>query len=216
MTAERFFELRKKMVEFQITARGVSDPRLLSVMEEVPRHKFVPQNVRKNAYDDCPLPIGFGQTISQPYIVAVMTELLELTPTDRVLEIGTGSGYQAAILGKLAQEVISLERIPEVADMAESNLRECGITNVKVIVYDGTRGYPDKAPYDAVIVTAAAPEIPETHTDQLLDGGRLVAPVGDKWVQTLVKLEKKAGKIEGKACGSVRFVPLIGEFGWES
>ena len=216
MTADQFFELRKKMVEFQIRARGVSDPRLLSAMEKIPRHKFVPQNIWKNAYDDGPLPIGFGQTISQPYIVAVMTELLELTPTDRVLEIGTGSGYQAAILGTLVQEVISLERIPQVADMAESHLRECGIKNVEVIVCDGTRGYPDKAPYDAVIVTAAAPEIPETLTDQLLDGGRLVAPVGDKWFQILLKLEKKAGEIETKSCGSVRFVPLIGEFGWKS
>jgi protein-L-isoaspartate(D-aspartate) O-methyltransferase len=203
------------MVETQIAARGITDERVLSAMRSVPRHIFVPEAVRGVAYGDYPLPIGHGQTISQPYIVAMMTALLEVRSHDRVLEIGAGSGYQAAILGALAEEVISIERIPEVAHLAQKNLAAAGITGVRVIVGDGTRGYPERAPYDGVLITAATPSIPPPLIDQLAEGGRLVAPVGSRDLQELVRLIRKGSELSREFFGGVVFVPLLGEHGWE-
>jgi protein-L-isoaspartate(D-aspartate) O-methyltransferase len=206
---------RLRMVDYQIAARDVNDERVLSAMREIPRHLFVPEPYRSAAYQDSPLPIGQGQTISQPYIVAKMTELLAVSPEDTVLEIGTGSGYQAAILGKLAREVITLERIPEVAEMAMKNLESLGISNVRVVVTDGTEGYPEKAPYNAILITASTPEVPRPLMDQLADGGRLVAPVGSRDLQELVRLVRKGGDFIRESYGGVVFVPLLGKYGWK-
>jgi protein-L-isoaspartate(D-aspartate) O-methyltransferase len=212
---DRWEEARRSMVELQIASRGVRDDRVLSAMRSVPRHLFVPPTYRDAAYNDCPLPIGRGQTISQPYIVAVMTELLQIRPGDRVLEIGGGSGYQAAILGTLARDVISIERIPDVAEMAKENLSGAGITNVTIVIGDGTLGYPAKAPYDAILITAAAPDVPPPLIGQLAEGGRLVAPVGSRDLQELVRCTKKEGTVTREYFGGVVFVPLLGEYGWQ-
>ncbi|MDK2989391.1 MAG: protein-L-isoaspartate(D-aspartate) O-methyltransferase [Methanoculleus sp.] len=206
---------REEMVEFQIQARGVGDLRVLAAMRKIPRHLFVPKGYERAAYEDRPLPIGEGQTISQPYIVAVMTEQLELAPQDRVLEIGTGSGYQAALLAELAAKVISVERLPDIAARARENLARAGVTGVEVVVGDGTQGYPPEAPYNAVIVTAASPDIPKPLIDQLAEGGRLIAPVGPRECQDLIKLVKREGRVEKIPLGGVCFVPLIGQFGWK-
>jgi protein-L-isoaspartate(D-aspartate) O-methyltransferase len=205
---------RLRMVECQIAARGIHDQRVLLAMKDVPRHLFVPPPYNKSAYEDCPLPIGNGQTISQPYIVALMTELLVLQPTDSVLEIGTGCGYQAAVLAGLVRKVTTIERIPEVAKLAKENLATIGIKNVEVIVGDGTVGSPQKAPYDGIIITAATPSVPLPLIEQLAEGGRLVAPVGERDIQELIRLRKKGGSITVEHHGGVRFVPLIGECGW--
>ena len=205
---------RLRMVEYQIAARGIRDQHVLSAMKEVPRHLFVPPPYDKSAYEDCPLPIGNGQTISQPYIVALMTELLALQPNDSVLEIGTGCGYQAAILAALVRQVTTIERIPEVAGLARANLAALGIMNVEVIVGDGTLGNPQKAPYEGIIITAATPSVPRPLIEQLAEGGRLVAPVGGHNIQELIRLRKKDGSIKEEHHGGVRFVPLIGECGW--
>jgi len=205
---------RLRMVEYQIASRGIRDHRVLSAMKEVPRHLFVPPPYDKSAYEDCPLPIGNGQTISQPYIVALMTELLSLQPTDSVLEIGTGCGYQAAILAALVRQVTTIERIPEVAGLARANLSAVGCRNVEVIVGDGTLGHPQKAPYDGIIITAATPSVPRPLIEQLAEGGRLVAPVGGRDIQELIRLRKKGGSLNEDHHGGVRFVPLIGECGW--
>lgn len=205
---------REEMVEFQIRARGVRDQRVLAAMRKIPRHLFVPKGYERAAYEDRPLPIGERQTISQPYIVAVMTEQLELTPQDRVLEIGTGSGYQAALLAELAATVISIERLEDLADQAQQNFDRAGVTGVRVVVGDGTKGYPPEAPYDAIIVTAASPDIPRPLIDQLAEGGRLIAPVGPRDCQDLIKLVKHEGRVEEIPLGGVCFVPLIGQFGW--
>lgn len=205
---------REEMVEFQIRARGVRDERVLAAMRKIARHLFVPKGYERFAYEDRPLPIGEGQTISQPYIVAVMTEQLELKPQDRVLEVGTGSGYQAALLAELAGTVVSIERLASLADRAQQNLAQAGVTGVKVVVGDGTEGYPPEAPYDAVIVTAASPSVPDPLIDQLAEGGRLIAPIGPRECQDLVKLVKREGKVERIPLGGVCFVPLIGQFGW--
>jgi len=202
------------MVECQIAARGIHDQRVLVAMKDVPRHLFVPQPYNKSAYEDCPLPIGNGQTISQPYIVALMTELLVLQRTDSVLEIGTGCGYQAAVLAGLVRKVTTIERIAEVAKLAKENLATVGIKNVEVIIGDGTVGSPQKAPYDGIIITAATPSVPLPLIEQLAEGGRLVAPVGGRDIQELVRLRKKDGSITEEHHGGVRFVPLIGECGW--
>jgi len=212
---DRWEEARRNMVELQIASRGVHDERVLSAMRSVPRHLFVPPSYRDAAYNDCPLPIGRGQTISQPYIVAVMTELLQLMPEDRVLEIGGGSGYQAAILGTLARKVISIERIPDVAELAKENLSGAGITNVTIVIGDGTLGYPAEAPYDAILITAAAPDVPPPLIGQLADSGRLVAPVGSRDLQELVRCTKKGGEVTREYFGGVVFVPLLGEYGWQ-
>lgn len=211
---DRFTREREEMVEFQVRARGIRDERVLAAMRKVPRHLFVPKGFERAAYEDRPLPIGEGQTISQPYIVALMTEQLELAPGDRVLEIGTGSGYQAALLAEIAGSVISVERLSNLADQARENLARARVSGVTVIVGDGSQGYPPGAPYDAIIITAATPSIPKPLIEQLAEGGRLISPVGPRDCQDLVKLVKREGRIEEISLGGVCFVPLIGQFGW--
>jgi protein-L-isoaspartate(D-aspartate) O-methyltransferase len=207
-------EERLRMVEYQIASRGVHDQQVLSAMKAIPRHLFVQSPYDKSAYEDCPLPIGNGQTISQPFIVALMTELLALKPGDSVLEIGTGCGYQAAILSDIVRQVTSIERIPQVAELARANLMAVGIKNVDVIVGDGTLGYPQNAPFDGIIITAATPSVPKPLIEQLAEGGRLVAPVGGRDIQELIRIRKKGISITEEHHGGVRFVPLIGECGW--
>lgn len=217
------------MVNNQLVARGISDPRVIGVFRQAPREHFVPYHLKNLAYADDPLDIGEGQTISQPYTVAFMTELLGLGYSKkhpsgvkgccdgikRVLEVGTGSGYQAAILAKIADKVFSVERIRNLADKAELRLRELGIRNVRIRVGDGTLGWPKEAPFDAIIVTAAAPSIPKPLFDQLKEGGRLVVPVGDQFVQEMLRVTKVEGSPKAESFGSFRFVPLVGECGWK-
>ena len=206
---------RARMVERQIISRGIQNPLLLSAMREIPRHIFIPPPYDQSAYEDSPLPIGNGQTISQPYIVALMTELLDPGPDDHILEIGAGSGYQAAILGRLVKSIVTIERIPAVADLARSNLAQLGITNVTLVTGDGTLGYTAEAPYKGILITAATPQIPTLLIDQLADGGRLVAPIGGRDIQELTRICRR-GTITIESChGGVRFVPLIGLYGWE-
>jgi protein-L-isoaspartate(D-aspartate) O-methyltransferase len=205
---------RKTMVERQIASRGIHDRRVLAAMEEIPRHLFIPPPYDRAAYDDNPLPIGNGQTISQPYIVALMTELLHPKETDRMLEIGAGSGYQAAVLSRLIRHLTTIERISHVATLARANLKAIGITNVAVIEGDGTKGYPANAPYDGIIITAATPEIPKPLIEQLAEGGSIVAPLGGLDLQELVAIRKTHGSLTREFHGGVRFVPLIGEHGW--
>ncbi len=205
---------RLRMVEEQIARRGLRDPRLLAALRTVPRHRFVPPEELDWAYSDGPLPIGHGQTISQPYIVALMTDLLHLLPTSRVLEVGTGSGYQAAILGKMAAEVHTIEVIPELARQAEKTLAELGFTNVQVHLGDGSLGWPEAAPYDGILVAAAAPDVPPPLLDQLAEGGRLVLPVGSRGFQELQVWERRGGKLHCERGIPVAFVPLRGEHGW--
>jgi protein-L-isoaspartate(D-aspartate) O-methyltransferase len=202
---------RARMVETQIVSRGVRDPRVLAAMREVPRHLFVDPSQRDRAYEDHPLPIEGNQTISQPYIVALMTELLELSPKDRVLEIGTGSGYQSAVLAQLAAEVYTIEIIPELARSAEAKLRELRCANVTVREGDGYRGWPERAPFDAIIVTAAPERIPQPLLDQLAPGGRMVIPVGGFFQELKVFRKDKEGRISEKDILPVRFVPMTGE-----
>lgn len=204
---------RERMVERQIARRGIDSPRVLKAFRSVPRHLFVPQNKREFAYSDGPLPIGRGQTISQPYIVAYMTEALELQGEERVLEIGTGSGYQAAILGELAAEVYTVERHPDLAKKASQRLQDMGYENIHVIQGDGTEGLPEHAPFQGVIVTAAAPEVPRPLLDQLDEGGRLIMPVGSRGGQVLKLYQRREGDFSVKALSPVAFVPLIGEHG---
>ena len=205
---------RSLMVERDIRARGISNPRVLKTMREIPRHFFIPHPYDTSAYDDNPLPIGNGQTLSQPYIVALMTELLNPQPDDDILEIGSGSGYQTAILAALSHQVISIERIPAVAHLARKNLARLGIQNVRIVEGDGTLGYPAEAPYEAILITAATPEIPQPLIDQLTSGGRLVSPVGGRDVQELILIKRLETGLVRSSHGAVRFVPLIGEHGW--
>jgi protein-L-isoaspartate(D-aspartate) O-methyltransferase len=202
--------MRADMVKEQIAARGVEDARVLDAMRSVPRHRFVPEAVRDRAYDDHPLAIGRRQTISQPYIVAAMTELLAPEPEDVVLEIGTGSGYQAAVLSKLVKQVYSIEILPELAESAKRTLRENGFDNVDVIVGDGYRGLPEHAPFEGILVTAAPADVPPALVDQLAVGGRLVIPVGE-WTQDLIVIEKTEKGITRRNVLPVRFVPMTGE-----
>jgi protein-L-isoaspartate(D-aspartate) O-methyltransferase len=206
---------REAMVENQIIARGITDTRVLAAMRSIPRHAFVPEKFASEAYDDHPLPVGAGQTISQPYIVALMTSRLLLSGKEKVLEIGTGSGYQAAILAMLAGEVHSVERIPELAESAQKTLKELGIKNVFVYTADGSLGWPDAAPYDRIIVTAAAPAVPKELTEQLKQGGRLIIPVGERWNQMLEEWERTDAGLEKRDVLPVVFVPLLGEKGWK-
>jgi protein-L-isoaspartate(D-aspartate) O-methyltransferase len=211
---ESFSRELDDMLKKQIAARGIEDERVLGAMRRVPRHLFVPRESRAFAYEDHPVQIGHGQTISQPYMVALMTEMLKIGPTDRVLEIGTGSAYQAAILAELAAEVITVERNEDLAERARNCLLELGYANVSVIVGDGTLGYPARAPYDAIVVTAAGPSVPPSLKVQLAIGGRLVCPVGSREIQTLVTLLRtEDGFDENMGIGCV-FVPLVGEEGW--
>jgi protein-L-isoaspartate(D-aspartate) O-methyltransferase len=207
-------EERISMVRNQIRARGIKNQAVLQAMETMPRHLFVPAALSGQAYQDYPLPIGHGQTISQPYIVALMTEFLDPHPGDRILEIGTGSGYQAAVIATMGAAVTSIERIAAVADQARTNLKRTAIRGVRVIEGDGTEGWPEDAPYDGILITAASPAIPGPLIAQLKEGGHLIAPVGTLQVQDLVKLVKRQGEIITEPISSVRFVPLLGRYGW--
>ena len=205
---------RRTMIDTQIRKRGVSSPRVLEAMAAVPRHEFVPVPFRGDAYADKPLPIGEGQTISQPFMVAAMTEALELTGSECVLEIGTGSGYQAAVLSLLVRQVITVESRTPLALAAQERLTNLGYTNVHVHNGDGSPGFPEAAPYDAILVTAGAPEIPVVFASQLRVGGRLVIPVGDQENQNLVQAKLQNGKLKSRTLLGCRFVPLLGRYGW--
>jgi len=196
------------MVERQLRGRGISDPRTLRAMASVPREKFVPAELRSRAYDDRPLPIGYGQTISQPYIVALMTEQIQTKTGQRVLEIGTGSGYQAAVLSELVAEVYSIEIVRPLAQRAEGLLRELGYKNVHVKAGDGYKGWPEHAPFDAIIVTAAPDHVPKPLIEQLREGGRMIIPVGETGAQNLYLLEKRDGQVKQTAVIPVKFVPF--------
>jgi len=202
---------RQKMVQEQLVPRGIKDGRVLAAMAKVQREEFVPADSRAATYEDGPLPIGHGQTISQPYIVAFMTEQLRLSPKDRVLEIGTGSGYQAAILAELAGEVYTIEIVEALAKNAEATLQRLGYKNVHLKVGDGYKGWPEYAPFDAIIVTCAPDKVPQPLTDQLKEGGRMIIPVGDRFAQQLYLLEKKNGQLKKSVTLPVRFVPMAGE-----
>jgi protein-L-isoaspartate(D-aspartate) O-methyltransferase len=207
---------RNKMLKEHLLARGIIDAAVLAAMMSVPREEFVPAHLREFAYDDNPLPIEEGQTISQPYIVAYMTEVLELSATDRVLEIGTGSGYAAAILSRIVHSVYSVERFGRLVVTAVQRFQKLDYTNIHVLEGDGTLGWPEHAPYDAIVVTAGAPEVPRPLLDQLAIGGRLAIPVGpDPYLQTLVRMRRMSEKEYSREnlCG-VRFVPLVGAAGW--
>jgi protein-L-isoaspartate(D-aspartate) O-methyltransferase len=206
---------RHNMVEDQLRTRGIRDERVLAAMGKVQRHLFVSENLQDRAYDDSALPIGEGQTISQPYMVALMTELLELKGHEKVLEIGTGSGYQAAVLSLLASEVFSVERVELLALGARRLMEKLEYSNVRIIVSDGTAGLPQESPFDGIIVTAGAPEIPQQYIDQLKDNGRLVIPVGSRYSQILYNIRKTFEGIKTSFSTACVFVPLIGESGWK-
>src|SRR5690242_7127931 len=208
-------EEREQMVERQIRARGVRDERVLEAMLRIPRELFVPPEYRVCSYRDEPVPIGFGQTISQPYMTAFMAELLELQGHETVLDIGAGSGYHAAVLGALASEVISVEIVPALAAVAQENLARAGRAhNVRVVCGDGSRGFPERAPFQAISVAAAAPEAPAALFEQLADPGRMVIPVGDLGDQELLLYTKRGGTVQSMRASHCRFVPLRGNFGW--
>jgi protein-L-isoaspartate(D-aspartate) O-methyltransferase len=212
----KFRRLREKMVTTQIEARGIHDYRVLEAMRKVPRHLFVGEALQDQAYGDFPLPIGQGQTISQPYIVAEMTQALEVTPDDRVLEIGTGSGYQTAVLAELAFRVYSIERVRELFVGSRKLLDQLGYHNVIIKCSDGTLGWPSESPFEAVIVTAGGPDVPDKLVQQLTVGGRMVIPVGDRFSQTLLKIRRDAGGSHTTDLGGCRFVKLIGAHGWKA
>ncbi len=205
----RFSSLRQQMVDSQLRARGIADQRVLDAMSRVPRHQFVPEFYRDQAYEDHPLPIGENQTISQPYIVVLMLEALKLSPADNVLEIGTGSGYVTALLCELTRQVISIERHSALADAARDLLAGMGYKNVRVVTGDGSRGFPELAPYNAIIVSAAAPELPRELVAQLAEGGRMIIPVGSVDSQQLQFIEKRNGQPQITLRELCRFVPLV-------
>ncbi len=212
MTQEDFAQQREKMVETQLKSRDIQSERVLEDMKKVPRHLFMPESVRQYAYIDSPVPIGEGQTISQPYIVGLMTQTVDPKPGDRALEVGTGSGYQAAVLGELVQEVYTIEIIPDLAERAEKALAESGYDNVEVRQGDGYQGWPEKAPFDIILITAAPEEIPQPLIDQLAEGGRLVVPVGPQGeIQTLTLVTREKGEVKRTYITDVRFVPMTGE-----
>ncbi len=213
--AESLPHQRARMVEEQLRARGIRDERVLAAMAKVPREEFISAGDIASAYGDYPLPIGAGQTISQPYIVAAMVEALELSSQDHVLEVGTGTGYQAAILGELAAEAWTIERHAELADKAREILQRLGYANVHVVTGDGTLGLPEHIPYDKILVAAAAPRVPQTLVAQLVDGGRLVVPVGSRAEQQVFVVRKMGEQITESPREACRFVPLVGEQGWE-
>jgi protein-L-isoaspartate(D-aspartate) O-methyltransferase len=212
-TQDNFKQKRMNMVSTQLIARGISDKKVLQAMKTVERHLFVPPDLAGRAYDDGPLGIGYGQTISQPYIVAFMTEILGLDSTDRVLEVGTGSGYQAAVLAEICQSVYTIEVIPQLATKAKNLLTVLGYDNIFVKIGDGYQGWPEFAPFDAIIVTCAPTHIPAPLQEQLKEGGRMIIPIGERYVQQLVLLEKKGGKIKQKNVLPVLFVPMVDENG---
>jgi protein-L-isoaspartate(D-aspartate) O-methyltransferase len=210
-TEADFGAARRRMVEEQLAGRGIKSHAVLEAMAAVPRHEFVPENVRKFSYADEPLPIGYGQTISQPYIVAFMTEQLDPQPADRILEIGTGSGYQAAILSRLVSEVYTIEIVEPLAKRAAADLKRLGYENIKVLAGDGYKGWPEHAPFDGIIVTCAPDHVPKPLVDQLRDGGRMIVPVGSPGMQELFLLRKRGTKVEQTAVLPVRFVPMTGK-----
>lgn len=209
-----FDEQRAKMVDTQLKSRGLDDERLLAAFGKVPRHLFIPEEFREEAYADHPLPIGAGQTISQPYIVALMVDCLGLRGHERVLEIGSGSGYQTAILAELALEVFSIERVPELLKAVQVRLSTLGYLNVHLAAGNGSLGWPEHAPFDAIIVSAAAPRIPLPLVTQLAEGGRMAIPIGTPQSQMLVQAEKRRGILHQKDIASCVFVPLLGDYGW--
>lgn len=211
-----FETLRKNMIARQLIPGGISDPKVLAAMGKVPRHLFVEPALQDRAYSDHPLPIGEGQTISQPYMVALMTEALRLTGAEKVLEIGTGSGYQAAILAELAARVFTVERVDKLARKARLTLDALKYANIVVKIGDGTLGWKEYAPYDRIIVTAGAPQLPAAYWDQLAEGGRIAIPTGDRVVQTLEIIEKREGKEVRTIRDRCMFVPLIGKDGWSN
>lgn len=211
----KFERARKQMVKTQIVRRGLRDERLLAAFESVPRHMFVSEEYRYAAYDDSPLPIGFSQTISQPYIVALMTDLLKLKGDERVLEIGTGSGYQAAILSGMVEEVHTVEYLPELATSADKLFQTLGLRNIHIHIGDGSLGWPEAAPYKGILVAAAAPQVPKSLLNQLAEGGRLVLPVGGRGMQKLEVWEKDGDEFINTIETAVAFVPLRGEEGWD-
>ena len=210
-SAREFAAERERMVKEQVAMRGVTDERVLRAMRKVPREQFVPEQIRGQSYSDGPLPIGYDQTISQPFVVAFMTEKLGLRPTDRVLEIGTGSGYQAAILAELAAKVYTIEIVEPLGKRAEETLQRLGYKNVQVKIGDGYQGWSEHAPFDAVIVTCAPDHVPQPLVEQIKEGGRIVIPVGPAGDQTLYLLEKKNGRLEQRNVLPVSFVPMTGE-----
>ena len=208
--------LRKRMVEEQLISRGIKDKRVLDAFRKVERHKFILEDLRPSAYSDFPVPIGEGQTISQPYIVALMTEILDLSGKEKVLEIGTGSGYQTAILAELAKEVFSIERFDNLSKGAQNIFNSLGYLNIKIKVGDGSLGWPEEAPFDRIIITAASPRIPLPLSDQLKENGKLILPLGESFSQVLTLFEKKKDKLEStEICGCV-FVPLVGKYAFKS
>lgn len=207
---------RQTMVNEQLKARGITNPKVLGAFLEVPRHKFVEEYLKYKAYDDYPLTIGFGQTISQPYMVALMTEALDPQPEDKILEIGTGSGYQAAILSRITRIVHTIERISALASRARKTHDELGYFNIHIRIGDGTVGFAKEAPFDGIVVTAGAPHVPEALIDQLGEGGKLIIPVGDQALQDLKRFTKTSEGIKEESLGGCRFVKLIGKNGWAS
>ncbi|MDP3183542.1 MAG: protein-L-isoaspartate(D-aspartate) O-methyltransferase [Desulfobaccales bacterium] len=216
MSEDTFAAARNHMVDSQLVPRGILDPRVLAAMRQVPRHRFIPPSLWDQAYNDYPLPIGEEQTISQPYIVALMTEILELKGPERVLEIGTGSGYQAAILAELAAQVFSIDRMAPLSAQAQKVLDSLGYKNIHLKVGDGTLGWPEEGPFDAILVTAGSPQVPRPLTEQLALDGRLVIPVGDRFSQTLTLVRKTKEGLKYEYHGGCRFVRLIGQYGWEA
>ncbi len=211
----KILEEKEKMINKQLIARGIRDEKVLEAFRRVPRHEFVRPQDRENAYDDGPLSIGQGQTISQPYIVALMTEALEIEAHDKVLEIGTGSGYQTAILAELAREVYSVERVNQLGEATREKMKDLGYDNIFIKISDGTMGWRENAPYDAIIVTAASPKVPSSLWEQLATGGRMIIPVGDLISQELLLLKKTEKGREKHKLGGCRFVPLLGKNGWK-
>ena len=203
------------MVEEQLVRRGITDERVLAAMRRLPRQLFVQEALRERAYGDHPLPIGEEQTISQPYIVALMSSLLELTGREKVLEVGTGSGYQAAVLGMLARRVCSIERLPRLAERARATLESLGVDNVWIRVGNGTLGWPDEAPFDRIVVTAGGPAVPPPLFQQLAEGGRMVLPIGDVECQTLTVVDNAGGQMRTRPHGDCKFVRLVGKYAWE-
>jgi len=205
---------RRRLVEL-LRANGITEPEILRAFDEVPRHLFVPTGVRHRAYEDAPLPIGSGQTISQPYIHARYLQVLALRGTERVLEIGTGSGYQTALLARLAEQVFTIERIPALLERAREILQQIGVRNVSFLLGDGSVGWRDYAPYDAILVGAAAPDVPRPLVEQLAEGGRMLIPLGDREEQVLALVTRRGDDVERKELAAVRFVPLLGSHGWD-
>lgn len=212
--AQKFAAAREEMIERHLRARGVTEERICRAFREVPREAFLEEAYRRNAYADSPLPIGYGQTISQPYVVGRMLQELDVQPFHRVLDIGAGSGYQTALLARLAAEVHAVERIEPLARRAAETLRRLGIANATVHTGDGSLGLPEHAPFDRILCGAACPDIPAPWIEQLADGGRIVAPVGPRDVQTILRVEKHGGELRRVESEAVRFVPLLGEHGW--